>query len=237
MLSFLAIGAVVALVSGCGDLNKGAEERDPNIKRARERRAVADYAGAIEFYERALQKRPSLARIHWEMGSIYDQHLTNELRAIYHYERYLELDPKAERRRLVEELIGAARLSFAASLPARPSEAVQEIARLRQELDKTRQQLAAAREENARLVAAASGRPAPAAASSAAAGAAERPTPTPAAATTLEPYVVQPGDTLSRIAKKVYNDANKWNVIFEANRNILSKPESVRVGQTLMIPR
>ena len=63
-----------------------------------------------------------------------------------------------------------------------------------------------------------------------------RPRPAPAA-DTVETYVVQRGDTLSGIASKVYGDRNQWNRIFEANRNSLPSPESIREGQTLVIPR
>jgi hypothetical protein len=49
-------------------------------------------------------------------------------------------------------------------------------------------------------------------------------------------YTVQSGDTLSKIAKQFYGDANAYNKIFEANRNILSDPDKIRPGQDLVIP-
>lgn len=232
--------AGLAFLSGCG----GAQDRDPNVKRARERRAVGDYAGALEWYQRALDKKPGLAKVHWDMAQIYDQHLTNELRAIYHYERYLELDPKAERRQLVEQSIGLAKLSYAVSLPDRPSEAVQEIARLRREIDSLRALLTEARDELARLTAppaqatAAGTVSAPAMSPAVASQAiAESLKPAPPQPTRFDTYIVQPGDTMSRIAKKMYNDANKWELIFQANKASLKRPQDIKVGQTLMIPR
>ena len=44
------------------------------------------------------------------------------------------------------------------------------------------------------------------------------------------------GDTLSELAKKYYGDASKYNRIFEANRDQLSDPDKIRVGQRLKIP-
>ena len=44
------------------------------------------------------------------------------------------------------------------------------------------------------------------------------------------------GDTLSAIAKKYYGDANKYNVIFEANKPMLSDPNKIYPGQKLRIP-
>ena len=44
------------------------------------------------------------------------------------------------------------------------------------------------------------------------------------------------GDTLSAIAKKFYGDANKYPVIFEANKPMLSHPDKIYPGQNLIIP-
>ena len=44
------------------------------------------------------------------------------------------------------------------------------------------------------------------------------------------------GDTLSAISKKYYGDANKYNVIFEANKPMLSDPNKIYPGQKLRIP-
>ena len=49
-------------------------------------------------------------------------------------------------------------------------------------------------------------------------------------------YVVQDGESLWVIAEKFYGRGTRWNEIFEANRDLLAKPESVRVGMTLRIP-
>lgn len=47
---------------------------------------------------------------------------------------------------------------------------------------------------------------------------------------------VAKGDTLSAIAKKYYGDANKYPVIFEANKPMLSHPDKIYPGQKLRIP-
>jgi nucleoid-associated protein YgaU len=69
---------------------------------------------------------------------------------------------------------------------------------------------------------------APAAAAAAAGGA-----PSTAAART---YTVQPGDSLSKISKQFYGDANEYMKIFEANKGKLSDPDKVKVGTELVIP-
>ena len=49
-------------------------------------------------------------------------------------------------------------------------------------------------------------------------------------------HKVESGDTLSAISKKVYGDANKYNIIFEANKPMLSDPNKIYPGQMLRIP-
>jgi len=49
-------------------------------------------------------------------------------------------------------------------------------------------------------------------------------------------HTVVRGDTLSAIAKKFYGDANKYPVIFEANKPMLSHPDKIYPGQMLRIP-
>lgn len=49
-------------------------------------------------------------------------------------------------------------------------------------------------------------------------------------------YIVQPGDSLSKIAKKFYGNANEWRKIFEANKDRISNPDMIQPGWALKIP-
>ncbi len=49
-------------------------------------------------------------------------------------------------------------------------------------------------------------------------------------------YTVVSGDSLSRIAKHVYGDANRWHDIFNANRDLLDNPDKIQPGQILKLP-
>ena len=48
-------------------------------------------------------------------------------------------------------------------------------------------------------------------------------------------YTVQPGDTLEKIAKKVYGKSSAWKHILDSNRNLLSSPSKLRAGMVLKI--
>ena len=50
-------------------------------------------------------------------------------------------------------------------------------------------------------------------------------------------YTVKSGDTLSKIAKEVYGNANEYPKIFEANKPMLSDPDKIYPGQVLYIPQ
>jgi nucleoid-associated protein YgaU len=49
-------------------------------------------------------------------------------------------------------------------------------------------------------------------------------------------YTVVKGDTLSKIAKEFYGNANAYMKIFEANKPMLSHPDKIYPGQNLRIP-
>jgi len=49
-------------------------------------------------------------------------------------------------------------------------------------------------------------------------------------------YTVVAGDNLSKIAKRHYDNANRYMVIFEANQPMLSHPDKIYPGQVLRIP-
>ncbi len=49
-------------------------------------------------------------------------------------------------------------------------------------------------------------------------------------------YTVVSGDTLSKISKQFYSDANQYTKIFEANKPMLKSPDRIYPGQNLRIP-
>lgn len=53
---------------------------------------------------------------------------------------------------------------------------------------------------------------------------------------TLQSYTVVQGDSLSKIAKRVYGKASYWRQIFEANRDNIKDPDLIYPGQVLRLP-
>ncbi len=58
----------------------------------------------------------------------------------------------------------------------------------------------------------------------------------PALAPKQQTYTVAAGDSLSKIAKQFYGNSNEYMKIFEANKDKLTDPNAIKVGQQLVIP-
>lgn len=58
----------------------------------------------------------------------------------------------------------------------------------------------------------------------------------PEAKATAQFVTVKTGDTLSKIAKETYGDANKYHIIFAANKPMLKDADDIYPGQKIRIP-
>jgi nucleoid-associated protein YgaU len=58
----------------------------------------------------------------------------------------------------------------------------------------------------------------------------------PSLAPPQKTYTVAAGDSLSKIAKQFYGNANDYMKIFDANKDKLTDPNAIKVGQQLVIP-
>ena len=228
-------------LTACGGVERRdrREEQDPVLKRAQARKRTHDIDGAIELFHKSLERKPGLARAHLELGLIYDSEKEDYIRAIYHYQRYLEIRPDAQKRPIIEDLVSRARLSFATTLPNPPSGAIEEISELKRENAMLQHRIVELQEQEKRVkeIAAKPVKKKKVASRPPAGKPKVLVAPKPAPAqSAVQTYRVQEGDTLSRIAKKMYNNPKQWNKIFEANRSTMRTPGNLKVGQVLIIP-
>ncbi len=49
-------------------------------------------------------------------------------------------------------------------------------------------------------------------------------------------YVIQPGDSLWKIAKKEMGDGNRWKHLYEFNKDRIRDPKKLKAGKTIIIP-
>lgn len=193
---------------------------------------------ALDAFLETIERRREAPESHLEAGRIFLDRLKDPITAIYHFRKYLEIKPNSDKSALVRQLIETAMKNFAASLPGQPAvgdpdriDLLARIDELEAEKRELRRQLAAANRGHGMTE------------NPASAPTASRPAPPPPAAETTRPaappprsYVVEAGDTLNKISLKVYGNPNRWNDIYQANRDQLTSPHSLKVGQTLKIP-
>lgn len=49
-------------------------------------------------------------------------------------------------------------------------------------------------------------------------------------------YTIEKGDSLWKIASHHYGDGNKWQALFEANREVIKDPDLIYPGQRIRVP-
>ena len=231
----IAVVFALVLITGCSsrvETQDSIEMNYPAIRKARAKLREGDRQSALELLNKAVEEKPKLAQAHLEAAQLYDGYYNDYARAIYHYERYLELRPDTEKREMIEGFIRKAKIAFAASIADQIPGMADKMQALQTENAKLAQALRQVRENLARQIAASPRSVLPAPERQARSG--QEGAKTEQAGTS---YRVQQGETLSAIAAKVYQDPNKWRVIYDANRGTLISPEKLGAGQLLVIPR
>ena len=77
---------------------------------------------ALGAFERVIDARRDAPESHLEAGYIYLRTLKDPINAIYHFNRYLRLQPHSSQATQVGQLIETAQKEFARQLPAEPYE-------------------------------------------------------------------------------------------------------------------
>lgn len=236
MKKIILFSAFLMLLSGCGEKSgatlDSADEKDSRVRKGVELVQQKDWDGAVQQFEAALAKKPELGRPELELAMIYHQQRKNYVRAVYHYERYLEKRPQTEKRDVIQSWIRQAKVSLAGEVGPSDSPISKELVRLTRENNLLRKQLEAAGGGGAAPVSTVQPAVRPVAPSVAPVAV----QPVVAAPKPTRTYQVRSGDTLSRIAGQVYGDVSKWRVIYEANRAAMKSETDIKVGQTLLIP-
>lgn len=153
----LCLCAALLFAAGCWRAENGAyvaEVDEPEYRRAKELLKQGRTPEALVEFDKVLSKRGlnNAPETHMDMAILYQQHVRDQLAAIYHYQKYLALMPNAPRRDAVQQRIDAAKREYVSTLPGRPSldlggastEYVETISRLRAQNEQLRAALIAA---------------------------------------------------------------------------------------------
>ncbi len=146
----------LALLTGCGADNPAAltsEMDDSNYRDAQQLERQGRWEEALADYLKAIDRRGDAApESNLDAGLIYLNHTHNPIFAIYHFSRYLELEPNSKQAVFVRGMIDSAKREFARSLPGQPLESQTEhmgveeqVGRLQRENDELKAENAALR--------------------------------------------------------------------------------------------
>lgn len=184
--------------------------------------AQGDFLSAVVLYEAALGT-PESADIHYKLGLLYDDKMSDPLNALHHFKRYLVLRPTGSHSAEVKDFIKRDETALLTSLSGDSVVTRADAARLRNENLNLRKQL----EERALKARAVDDKPQPHNAR------AEKGAATKAGGQT---YVVESGDTLASISRKFYKSSARWKEIRDANKSKIADPAKLKPGETLVIP-
>ncbi|MEO6876473.1 MAG: LysM peptidoglycan-binding domain-containing protein [Opitutaceae bacterium] len=147
---------VLLLVAGCdrGDtLTLSSETDEPYYRQGQQLSKQGRNQEALNAYLKVIAKRDETApESHLEVGLILLRHVKDPIAAIYHFRKYLELQPNSRQAVYVRGLIDTSKREFARTLPATPLESQadqlekqDQIDRLLRENDQLNAELAALR--------------------------------------------------------------------------------------------
>lgn len=106
----LTLGLV--LLTGCPMPSNGSGENNPLLQEALSV-GRTDTSRAVKLLEKALTGDPNLAEAHRELGNLHYQKTHDYAAAIYHYQKYLALEPKSQWRSTIEPQIERSRIELA----------------------------------------------------------------------------------------------------------------------------
>jgi len=219
------------LLSGCKNDKNIVAELDESLYQKGQQCLKENRAEeAFKLFNRLLAQRKDFSpNTHFELGQLYLSIQKDPVFAIYHFRQYLIQEPEGKRVHLVLQMIETAKKEFARTLPLndRYSESpeylnlIEVLKQVRAENSRLKTELLRLRTSQTKAVAVSGETVAPVAQTS---------------FTEERIYTVQNEDSLSKISLKMYGSAVKWNIIFEANRDVLPSANSLKIGMKLRIP-
>jgi LysM repeat protein len=189
------------------------------VKDADAKAAQGDFSRAVNLYEAALDDSPQCAEVHYKLALLYDDKLKDPLNALHHFKRYLILAPNGPHANDVRNSVKRDEVDLLTSLSGDTVLPRAEAARLRNENLNLRKEL-----EERRIPSH---------------GTIDKSAPTKTSGETdkaIRTYIVRSGDTLASISRKFYKTSRRWKKILDANRKSIDNPETLKIGQTLVIP-
>lgn len=233
------LGLSIFLFSSCSDFNGSKqEEENPAFEKGRSLLKVGKHEEALDEFLSVTRRMVKSPKSHLEAGRLF---LTVKSRkdpvsAIYHFRRYLMLEPESREAPKVKQLIVSAEKEIIRRLPGKPYAGYLDGLDLQEENINLRRENADLKARLGIPLSSPSSIPTETSASSPVFSTVQKTFKVPTAPSTAKSYVVQKGDNLYVISRKFYGDSSHIDRIFQANKDIMSSKNNLKIGQILRIP-
>jgi hypothetical protein len=152
----LAAAALLALAAGpgCGgdSPSLSSEMDDSNYREGQQMERQGRWDEALAAYLKVIDRRGDAApESNLDVGLIYLNHIKDPIYAIYHFRKYLELEPNSKQAVYVRGIIDAAKREFARSLPGQPLESQTEHLGVEEQVERLQRENDDLKAENAAL--------------------------------------------------------------------------------------
>ena len=268
VFTVLAAGGLL-FSAACKKDYTGKEDSHPIFAQGVTLKSSQNYSKARDAFEGFLVYCPKSARAHRELAELYSDYLGDYVRAVYHYERYLEYAKISDidRKDIRKHIEGCKKKFYEryqqenglAPLPqeSQTEAASQDLRAMENSLVAARQWQSVMAEKYRTLLAEKKRLEAELKVAAARSAAAEKKNASSSASRNVPPvrvqkqmpsaasgsgtageqtYRVQPGETLSMIARKFFGKSSAWKTIRDANPGVIGPDGIVRAGQEIRIP-
>ncbi len=214
------------------------EEGDDAFQRGRSYLKVGKEEEALDEFLSVTRRTMNAPKSHLEVGRLF---LTLESRkdpisAIYHFRRFLLLENDSREAPKVRQLIVTAEHEIIRELPGEPYSDLLDSLSLKKENDRLKREIADLQASQGLPINASQANALKSKKPKSALPVVLPPKAKPSPAIRARTYVVQPGDSLYAISRKLYGDSSHIDRIFQANRSSLPSKNSLKLGQVLVIP-
>ena len=121
--AFCALAALLGVALGGCAPGQGQtdEEKEPHFVLGQSRVNAMDYQGAVDAFEESLEANPRSAAAHYQLAVLYENQVPDSAAAVYHYERYLKLNPNAGNAVLIRQRIEGCKKQLTTDVMGLPS--------------------------------------------------------------------------------------------------------------------
>ena len=257
-IAVLLSACTLAAVAGCSSENSRTDRQNPFYRQGLKLQEEQRFEQSAEAFERCLRHAPASVLAHLQLAMLYEDRLDEPIRALYHYQRYLSKGGSSApmARESMARLQNRQALRWAETSPSLREALTQQMSIPQVRATETDAESSAPTEREKNLMRSirqlsrlvrrlqdqlrerqTAGSALGSSSSAESAGSYRSGThPTEKEPEDSQVYTVRSGDTLSRIAKRLYGASTLWPKLLEWNNDRIPDRNRLVPGMKLRVP-